>query len=524
MLLSSDATTADGSLIKAPASITGNGAFTVFAQICSADALPYWQIYLDFTGNTGGGTTANFCYGTSGGYGAVSHWDWRDMGWTNPEADGGPSNGAWHAVAITFDGLTEKVYLDGVETNTEDKTLDLHANGPISLGARSWDNVNGWGREGALLGAVTSLEVWDDALSAGQIGYMSATGIPVTVSGQVTDGTYPVSGAAIQVVQDGKVVSLPTTTDDDGNYTATAKLEIGVDYKVTATKLNYEDGAETALTAFTGTPTVITGMDIVMTPITTINVSGTVTNIVTGLPAVGVDLNVHVSGGGGTFDYPVTTGVGGTYSVDVVWLQSDYSVDATPTAGVVMLTPIGDRSIVGSGGVDYDVVWDLDIAPKSTDVTGLSGIVRDSVTNDPIYNAVVQLGGKGGPAVVTDATGAYSFTGVTTDGDLYADAVGYAGRLMWVTGAGNLGYDILLTANDEVTAGRSFNGDMEDLSPTFKPDQWEAVPWQGADTSIDWSASADAKTGSQSLFYCYNETRTLADNEYAGIDKVLPAY
>ena len=59
-------------------------------------------------------------------------------------------------------------------------------------------------------------------------------------------------------------------------------------------------------------------------------------------------------------------------------------------------------------------------------------------------------------------------------GDLYADAVGYAGRLMWVTGTGNLRRDILLTPAVEPL---SYDGNMEDLAPTVKPAQWAEVSW-----------------------------------------------
>ena len=256
-------------------------------------------------------------------------------------------------------------------------------------------------------------------------------------------------------------------------------------------------------------------IDVMFTP--SVNISGTVTDAVSHLPAGGVHLNVHVPDV--LFDFPVTTGPDGKYSVDVVAFCLSYSIDAVvpQTPGVVMFTPLEDRSITCEEGLDHDVVWNLDIAYK-VPVTGMSGVVRDFTTNLPIRNAVVQLGGKGGAAVVTDASGAYSFTGLSTYGDLYADAVGYTGKLMWVKGTGNLHYDIYLNPADELN---SYNGDMEDLAPPFMPAQWTFVPWSGADASIDWSASADAKTGSKSLFYCYNATRYWQYNEHAGIYKII---
>ena len=266
-----------------------------------------------------------------------------------------------------------------------------------------------------------------------------------------------------------------------------------------------------------------------------VNVSGKVTNIVTG-PAVGVKVIITSPDLPGQ-TWTATTVAGGLYSVNVQAGLTTCVADIDPTNSPmpVLLTALVDRTKLfpyDEGGQPLPLTgMDLDIAPYAL-VTGISGVVRDSVTNLPIGDAVVQVGGKNGPAALTNAAGEYSVTGIAAAfgfGDLYADAVGYAGKLTWVTGAGNLGCDILLDPNDElvdtdpVTPGvqsRSYNGDMEDLDPPFKPTQWTFVPWNGADTSIDWSASPDAKNGDKSLFYCYNATR-LPVNEYAGIYKII---
>ena len=192
LMLSTDASTADGSLIRAPSLITGNGTYTVFAEICSTSDLAFEQYYFAFAHNGDLGNCAAFGYGTAPAWGAVAHWDWPDMGWFNPEHDGGPSINAWHYVAITFNGTTEKVYLDGVEVNSENKTLDLWLNNPFTIGCRFYDN-NGWGRDWPFNGALAALQVYDDALSAAQIAALSiGAAAPVaSFDGGPTSGTVP---------------------------------------------------------------------------------------------------------------------------------------------------------------------------------------------------------------------------------------------------------------------------------------------------------------------------------------------
>ena len=141
------------------------------ALIASDHALPGEQYYFAFAHNGGSGTCSAFDYGTASAWGAVAHWGGTDMGWFLPEHDGGPSIGVWHYVTVTFDGITEKVYLDGVQVNTENKTLSLYPDNPLVLGSRfSTDLADD--RSSPFNGGLASLKVllaidhtWNSALA-----------------------------------------------------------------------------------------------------------------------------------------------------------------------------------------------------------------------------------------------------------------------------------------------------------------------------------------------------------------------
>lgn len=110
---------------------------------------------------------------------------------------------------------------------------------------------------------------------------------------------------------------------------------------------------------------------------------------------------------------------------------------------------------------------------SATDFGGLvMGKVRDFATGNPIYDAVVQIGGLTGKYMITDATGSYSFTaGSGTTTSLYADAPGYdkkiADSVFVSTGGTPTMYDILLTANAEPVLP---NSSFETGGTT--PDSW----------------------------------------------------
>jgi hypothetical protein len=75
-------------------------------------------------------TYAAAYFGKNRSYGAVAHWDYPDMGF-----DGGlPDANHWHNITITFDGMTERVYVDGQLNAIEQKNLFIIPGGEITVG------------------------------------------------------------------------------------------------------------------------------------------------------------------------------------------------------------------------------------------------------------------------------------------------------------------------------------------------------------------------------------------------------
>ena len=118
---------------------------------------------------------AAFGYGNNAAYAVVGHWDAPDMGF-----DGGvPAAGVWHHIVVTYDGVTEKVYVDGVLNAQEAKTLNIWDGDPVTLGVTQMNDYsyrttlmyNGW---------MAALRVHSGALSPGQVADNYAMGAALT--------------------------------------------------------------------------------------------------------------------------------------------------------------------------------------------------------------------------------------------------------------------------------------------------------------------------------------------------------
>ncbi len=122
------------------------------------------------------GTNMSFNYGTDQYFGAVGHWchlPGPDIGWHDrPEHDGPPTIERWHHLVYTFDGITTRVYADGIEWNSETlglNTINTHPGTKITIAAQLADaaNVIDWGQKGSLY--IGRLRVHDLVLSPDQV-------------------------------------------------------------------------------------------------------------------------------------------------------------------------------------------------------------------------------------------------------------------------------------------------------------------------------------------------------------------
>ncbi|MHB1306196.1 MAG: family 43 glycosylhydrolase [Limisphaerales bacterium] len=147
----------------APRSLAGNSSFTVAAwvnnpEVAESECLVSWA-------GRGGpdATTAQVGYGTHPEFGAVGHWGFADMGFRN----GPPKAGPWHHLAVVFDGVIERVYVDGQLNHAEAKMLLMHEGRPIHVGASAP------GTE-LLDGYLASLRLYDAALQETEVKRLAA--------------------------------------------------------------------------------------------------------------------------------------------------------------------------------------------------------------------------------------------------------------------------------------------------------------------------------------------------------------
>ena len=115
----------------APRALAGSSSFTVAAwvnnpEVAESECLVSWA-------GRGGpdGATAQVGYGTHNGWGAVGHWGHADMGFRG----GPPKAGQWHHLAVVYDGVVERLYVDGRLDHAAAKMLLMHEGRPVYVGA-----------------------------------------------------------------------------------------------------------------------------------------------------------------------------------------------------------------------------------------------------------------------------------------------------------------------------------------------------------------------------------------------------
>ncbi|MBE7503330.1 MAG: discoidin domain-containing protein [Verrucomicrobiales bacterium] len=147
----------------APRALAGNSSFTVAAWVNNPE-IAESECILSWAGRGGpDATTAQIGYGTQPEFGAVGHWGFADMGFRGAP----PEAGVWHHLAVVFDGVIERVYVDGQLNNAEAKMLLMHEGRPVYVGASEP------GTE-FFDGYVASLRVYDGALNETQVKELAA--------------------------------------------------------------------------------------------------------------------------------------------------------------------------------------------------------------------------------------------------------------------------------------------------------------------------------------------------------------
>jgi len=116
---------------RAPRALAGNSSFTVAAWVNNPE-IGESECFLSWAGRGGpDATTAQFGYGTHREFGAVGHWGFADLGFRGSA----PKAGQWHHLAVTFDGVLERVYVNGQLNTSKAKMLMMHEGRPVYVGA-----------------------------------------------------------------------------------------------------------------------------------------------------------------------------------------------------------------------------------------------------------------------------------------------------------------------------------------------------------------------------------------------------
>ncbi len=119
-------------------------------------------------------------YGTNAAFGAVAHWSTPDMafgeGIGTPGIASTPVAGAWHYIAVTYDGGLEKLYVDGVLNGQEGKALNIWDGDPVTLGQSYTYSPLAYATTIPFSGSLVGLRVHAQALSAVQVANNYAIG------------------------------------------------------------------------------------------------------------------------------------------------------------------------------------------------------------------------------------------------------------------------------------------------------------------------------------------------------------
>ena len=148
---------------RSPRSLAGNSSFTVAAWVNNPE-IGESECFLSWAGRgEPDASTSQFGYGTQPEFGAVGHWGFADMGFRG----GPPQAGQWHHLAVVFDGVIERVFVDGRLNHSEAKMLMMREGRPIYVGAAEpgTEQFDGY---------IASLRVYNGALKEADVRRLAA--------------------------------------------------------------------------------------------------------------------------------------------------------------------------------------------------------------------------------------------------------------------------------------------------------------------------------------------------------------
>lgn len=146
-----------------PIELSGNNSFTVSAWVNNPE-VGESECLVSWAGRGGpDAATAQINYGTNPRFGATGHWGFADMGFNGKT----PEEGRWNHLAVVFDGVIERVYVNGEPVNSAAKMLLMHRAMPVYLGASTPDTE-------FYDGYLASLEIYDTPFSEAAVAELAA--------------------------------------------------------------------------------------------------------------------------------------------------------------------------------------------------------------------------------------------------------------------------------------------------------------------------------------------------------------
>jgi hypothetical protein len=155
-----------------PASLAWNGAYTVSVWVKNPNVDKEGECLVSWCDRTefNLANSYNALFYNSGGYGAAAHLEGHfDMRYKNV-----PTENTWHHIVLTFDGVVEKIYVDGVLDNSQNMLLaSAVEKAKIILGASdTGENFTGY---------MASMQMYDKAMSQEEIVQLMDATKPVAI-------------------------------------------------------------------------------------------------------------------------------------------------------------------------------------------------------------------------------------------------------------------------------------------------------------------------------------------------------